>query len=42
MRKPFGMWDKDYQDGQLVIVPGLLRRREIERAYYLGLTAPIA
>jgi lysozyme len=32
----FLMWDKDHQDGQLVIVPGLLRRREIERAYYLN------
>jgi GH24 family phage-related lysozyme (muramidase) len=38
----FLMWDKDHQDGQLVVVPGLLRRRQIERAYYLGLTAPIA
>jgi GH24 family phage-related lysozyme (muramidase) len=32
----FLMWDKDHQDGQLVVVPGLLRRREIERAYYLS------
>jgi len=30
------MWDKDHQDGQLVVVPGLLRRHEIERAYYLN------
>jgi lysozyme len=33
----FLMWDKDHQDGQLVVVPGLLRRRQIERAYYLNL-----
>jgi GH24 family phage-related lysozyme (muramidase) len=32
----FLMWDKDYQDGQLVVVPGLLKRRQIERAYYLN------
>jgi lysozyme len=35
----FLMWDKDHQDGQLVVVPGLLRRREIERAYYLNVPA---
>jgi lysozyme len=33
----FLMWDKDHHDGQLVVVPGLLKRREIERAYYLNL-----
>jgi len=33
----FLMWDKDHQDGQLVVVPGLLKRRQIERAYYLNL-----
>jgi lysozyme len=27
----FLMWDKDHQDGQLVVVPGLLRRRTMER-----------
>jgi lysozyme len=32
----FLMWDKDHQDGQLVVVPGLLRRRQIERTYYLN------
>jgi lysozyme len=32
----FLMWDKDHQDGQLVVVPGLLKRRQIERAYYLN------
>jgi len=32
----FLMWDKDHQDGQLVVVPGLLERRGIERAYYLN------
>jgi hypothetical protein len=35
----FLMWDKDHQDGQLVVVPGLLRRRQIERAYYLNVPA---
>jgi hypothetical protein len=30
------MWDKDHQDGQLVVAPGLLERRQIERAYYLN------
>jgi GH24 family phage-related lysozyme (muramidase) len=35
----FLMWDKDHQDGQLVVVPGLLERREIERAYYLNVPA---
>jgi lysozyme len=33
----FLMWDKDHQDGQLVVVPGLLGRRRMERAYYLNL-----
>ena len=32
----FLMWDKDHRDGQLVTVPGLLRRRMIERNYYLS------
>ena len=32
----FLMWDKDHQDGVLVEVPGLLKRRQIERAFYLG------
>jgi hypothetical protein len=35
----FLMWDKDHQDGQLVVVPGLLKRRQIERAYYLNITS---
>jgi GH24 family phage-related lysozyme (muramidase) len=35
----FLMWDKDHQDGQLVVVPGLLGRRKIERAYYLNVPA---
>jgi hypothetical protein len=35
----FLIWDKDHQDGQLVVVPGLLERREIERAYYLNVPA---
>jgi lysozyme len=35
----FLLWDKDHQDGQLVVVPGLLRRRQIERAYYLNVPA---
>jgi lysozyme len=33
----FLMWDKDHQDGQLVVVPGLLKRRQIERACYLNM-----
>jgi lysozyme len=35
----FLMWDKDHQDGQLVVVPGLLSRRQIERAFYLNVPA---
>jgi lysozyme len=35
----FLMWDKDQHDGQLVVVPGLLKRRQIERAYYLNVSA---
>jgi hypothetical protein len=29
------LWDKDHRDGVFVVVPGLLRRRKIERIYYL-------
>jgi lysozyme len=32
----FLMWDKDHHDGTLVQVPGLLKRRHIEWAFYLG------
>jgi lysozyme len=32
----FLLWDKAHIRGQLVIVPGLLARREEERAMYLG------
>ena len=32
----FLMWDKDHCDGQLVTVPGLLRRRQLERGFYLS------
>jgi lysozyme len=32
----FLLWDKAHVDGELVIVPGLLRRRQEERALYLS------
>lgn len=32
----FLLWDKAHIDGQLVTVPGLLTRRETERAMYLS------
>ena len=32
----FLMWNKDHRDGKLVVVPGLVRRRMIERNYYLN------
>jgi lysozyme len=32
----FLLWDKDHRDGQLVTAPGLLRRRQLERGFYLS------
>jgi lysozyme len=32
----FLLWDKDHVDGQLVVSPGLLRRRQLERGFYLS------
>jgi lysozyme len=32
----FLVWDKAHVDGQLVTLPGLLKRREAERALFLG------
>ena len=31
----FLLWDKGHRDGQLVVLPGLRRRRQAERALYL-------
>ena len=31
----FLLWDKGHVDGQLVVLPGLLRRRQAEKALYL-------
>jgi lysozyme len=39
----FLLWDKDHQDGQLVVVPGLLKRRKIERACaHFNLNVPVS
>jgi lysozyme len=32
----FLLWDKGHVNGQLVIIPGLLNRRQGERAFYLS------
>jgi lysozyme len=35
----FLAWNKSTIDGQLVVVPGLTRRRQAERALFLGVTS---